>query len=82
MKFLQQNLYVWETMISSAAYQLSEGNTKTPAAIVFEPPGRGRNNADTPRNEYDIQVPDPDRQPKEFGEYPLRIPPRCRETNR
>lgn len=40
MKFLQQNLYTWETMISSAAYQLSEGNTKTPAAIVFEPPGR------------------------------------------
>ena len=40
MKFLQQNLYTWETMISSAAYQLSEGDTKTPAAIVFEPPGR------------------------------------------
>lgn len=40
MKFLQQNLYTWETMISSAVYQLSEGNTKTPAAIVFEPPGR------------------------------------------
>jgi hypothetical protein len=27
-------------MISSAAYQLSEGNNSTPAAIVFEPPGR------------------------------------------
>ena len=40
MQFLQQNLYTWETMISSAAYQLSEGNTETPAAIVFEPPGR------------------------------------------
>ena len=40
MKFLQENLYTWETMISSAAYQLSEGNTETPAAIVFEPPGR------------------------------------------
>ena len=40
MKFLQQNLYVWETMISSAAYELSEGNTETPTAIVFEPPGR------------------------------------------
>ena len=40
MKFLQQNLYVWETMISSAGYELSEGNTETPAAIVFEPPGR------------------------------------------
>lgn len=40
MKFLQQNLYTWETMISSAAYQLSEGDTETPAAVVFEPPGR------------------------------------------
>ena len=40
MKFLQQNLYTWETMISSAVHQLSEGNTETPAAIVFEPPGR------------------------------------------
>ena len=40
MKFLQQNLYTWETMISSAVYQLSEGGTETPAAIVFEPPGR------------------------------------------
>ena len=40
MQFLQQNLYTWETMISSAVYQLSEGNTEFPAAIVFEPPGR------------------------------------------
>ena len=40
MQFLQENLYTWETMISSAVYQLSEGNTKSPAAIVFEPPGR------------------------------------------
>ena len=40
MQFLQRNLYTWETMISSATYQLSEGNTEMPAAIVFEPPGR------------------------------------------
>ena len=40
MRFLQRNLYTWETMISSAVYQLSEGNTETPTAIVFEPPGR------------------------------------------
>ena len=40
MQFLQQNLYTWETMISSAVYQLSEGNTEFPTAIVFEPPGR------------------------------------------
>ncbi len=40
MRFLQENLYTWDTIISSAAYQLSEGNTESPAAIVFEPPGR------------------------------------------
>ena len=40
MAFLQENLYTWDTIISSAAYQLSEGDTETPAAIVFEPPGR------------------------------------------
>ena len=40
MEFLQENLYTWETIISSAVYQLSEGNTESPAAIVFEPPGR------------------------------------------
>lgn len=40
MQFLQANLYTWDTIISSAAYQLSEGNTESPAAIVFEPPGR------------------------------------------
>ena len=40
MEFLQENIYTWDTIISSAAYQLSEGNTETPAAIVFEPPGR------------------------------------------
>lgn len=40
MQFLQENLYTWDTLISSAVYQLSEGNTKSPSAIVFEPPGR------------------------------------------
>lgn len=40
MQFLQQNIYSWETMPSSALYQLSEGNSKPPYAIVFEPPGR------------------------------------------
>ncbi|MDE0469232.1 MAG: hypothetical protein OYL97_19440 [Candidatus Poribacteria bacterium] len=40
MEFLQQNLYTWETIVSSAVYQLSEGNAETPTAIVFEPPGR------------------------------------------
>lgn len=40
MDFLQQNVYSWETMVSSAIYQLSEGDKSTPSAIVFEPPGR------------------------------------------
>ena len=40
MDFLQQNIYSWETMPSSALYQLSEGDKTTPYAMVFEPPGR------------------------------------------
>jgi len=40
MEFLQQNLYTWETMVSSALYQLGEGNNAPPSAMVFEPPGR------------------------------------------
>ncbi len=40
MEFLQQNLYTWETMVSSALYQLGEGNRAPPSAMVFEPPGR------------------------------------------
>ncbi len=40
MQFLQQNLYTWETMISSALYQLGEGNSWPPSSMVFEPPGR------------------------------------------
>ena len=39
MKFLQQNIHSWETMVSSAAFQLSE-HSDTPCAMVFEPPGR------------------------------------------
>jgi hypothetical protein len=40
MEFLQQNLYSWETMVSSAIHQLADGAGGPPAAIVFEPPGR------------------------------------------
>ena len=40
MDFLQQNVYTWETMPSSAIYQLWEGDKSTPYAMVFEPPGR------------------------------------------
>jgi len=40
MQFLQQNLYTWETMISTALHQLGEGNSAPLCAMVFEPPGR------------------------------------------
>lgn len=39
MHFVQENLYSWETMVSTAAYQLSQ-NEHSPSSIVFEPPGR------------------------------------------
>ncbi|MBI3849137.1 MAG: hypothetical protein HY298_02430 [Verrucomicrobia bacterium] len=39
MQFAQENLYSWETMVSTAAYQLSQA-PHVPAAMVFEPPGR------------------------------------------
>ncbi|HTL54917.1 MAG TPA: hypothetical protein VL361_04525 [Candidatus Limnocylindrales bacterium] len=35
----QQNLFSWETMVSTAAYELSQAKS-VPAAMVFEPPGR------------------------------------------
>jgi hypothetical protein len=40
MTFLQENLYTWETMISTGLHQLTEGGAPPPAAIVFEPPGQ------------------------------------------
>jgi len=39
MTFPQENLFSWETMVSTAAYQLSQ-DPHVPAAMVFEPPGR------------------------------------------
>ncbi len=39
MRFAQQNLYSWETMTATAAYQLSR-DPHVPEAMVFEPPGR------------------------------------------
>jgi hypothetical protein len=39
MDFLQANIYSWETMVSSSAYQLTS-DPLVPSAIVFEPPGR------------------------------------------
>lgn len=43
MNFLQRNIYSWETMVSSALHQLTEGEAdegEVPSAMVFEPPGR------------------------------------------
>lgn len=40
LSFPQRNLYSWETMIASAAWQLSAVPEGGPRAIVFEPPGR------------------------------------------
>lgn len=39
MRFPQGNLFSWETMVSTAAYQLAQ-DPRVPAAMVFEPPGR------------------------------------------
>ncbi len=39
MRFRQENLFSWETMVSTAAYQLSQ-DPQVPSAMVFEPPGR------------------------------------------
>jgi hypothetical protein len=39
MKFMQANLFSWETMVSTAGYQLTREPT-VPSAMVFEPPGR------------------------------------------
>ncbi len=38
MWFPQENLYTWETMVGSAAYQLR--GSGPPSCMVFEPPGR------------------------------------------
>jgi hypothetical protein len=59
MKFLQQNIYSWETMVSSAVYQLSEGNSAPPYAMVFEPPGRFGTRRVLPELNmvYDCQIP-------------------------
>ena len=40
MRFEQEHVYSWETMVSSASYQLRAGGKGPPQAIVFEPPGR------------------------------------------
>lgn len=39
LRFDQTNLYNWETMVSTAAWAMSQ-NPHVPSAMVFEPPGR------------------------------------------
>lgn len=39
MAFQQRNLYTWETIESTALYQLRTGKDAPPFAFVFEPPG-------------------------------------------
>jgi hypothetical protein len=61
MKFAQQNLYSWETMISTSAYQLSR-DPLVPEAIVFEPPGRIGTRRTIPEMNmtYGVQLPPDD----------------------
>jgi len=40
MRFPQANLYSWETMIATAAWQLTADPLGGPRSMVFEPPGR------------------------------------------
>lgn len=40
MNFPQRNLYTWETIVPSAAWQLTRETDGGPRAFVFEPPGR------------------------------------------
>jgi hypothetical protein len=40
MNFPQRNLYSWETMVATAAWELTGDPSGVPQAIVFEPPGR------------------------------------------
>ena len=40
MDFTQGNLYCWETMIASSAWELTGEPRGGPRAVVFEPPGR------------------------------------------
>lgn len=58
MRFPQENLYSWETMVSTAAYQLAQDRA-VPAAIVFEPPGRVGTRRTVPELDmtYGCQIP-------------------------
>lgn len=59
LNFPQRNLYSWETMIASAAWQLTAETNGGPCAIVFEPPGRvgARRTLPEMNMAYDCQIP-------------------------
>jgi hypothetical protein len=61
MEFAQANLYSWETMVSTAAYQLSQ-HPRIPEAMVFEPPGRIGTRRTIPEIDmtYGVQIPPDD----------------------
>jgi hypothetical protein len=61
MDFRQANLYTWETMVSTAAHQLSQ-DPRVPEAIVFEPPGRIGTRRTLPEMDmtYGVQLPPDD----------------------
>jgi hypothetical protein len=61
MNFLQENLYSWETMVSTSAWQLSR-DSRVPEAIVFEPPGRIGTRRTLPEMDmtYGVQLPPDD----------------------
>jgi hypothetical protein len=67
MRFRQANLFSWETMVSTAAYQLSQ-DPQVPAAMVFEPPGRVGTLRTLPELDitYGCQIPVDD--PKNFAD--------------
>ena len=61
MEFAQANLYSWETMVSTAAHQLSQ-HPRVPEAMVFEPPGRIGTRRTIPEIDmtYGVQIPPDD----------------------
>jgi hypothetical protein len=61
MDFAQANLYSWDTMVSTAAHQLSQ-HPRIPEAMVFEPPGRIGTRRTLPEIDmtYGVQIPPDD----------------------
>jgi len=61
MHFAQENLFSWETMEATAAYELSQ-DPQVPEAFVFEPPGRIGTRRTLPEMDmtYGVQIPPED----------------------